>query len=127
VSNGLTIADFRFLRSADDRQPLQSPDFRAGDTVFARFDMTGFKHGQENAYDVAYGLKVLRPDGKTYLDAPQADDRKSASYYPAPYVRGDIQITTSRDSSGGLYVLIVTAHDVIGNQTYESRQTFRIE
>jgi hypothetical protein len=127
AGSGLTIENFRFLRSANDGAPLQLPDFRAGDTVYARFDITGFKLGEGNAYDVAYGLKVLRPDGKTYLDAPQADDLKSKSYYPAPYVPGNVQITTSSDSSGGLYVLILTAHDAIGGQTYESRQSFQIE
>lgn len=124
---GLTIENFRFLRSASDGAPLQLPDFRAGDTVYARFDITGFKLGEGNAYDVAYGLKVLRPDGKTYLDAPQADDLRSKSFYPAPYVPGNVQITTSHDSSGGSYILILTAHDAIGNQTYESRQSFQIE
>jgi hypothetical protein len=127
AGSGLTIENFRFLRSANDGAPLQVPDFRAGDTVYARFDVGGFKLGEGNAYDVAYGLKVLRPDGKTYLDAPQADDLRSKSFYPAPYVPGNVQITTSRNSSGGSYVLILTAHDAIGNQTYESRQSFQIE
>ncbi|HEX4231008.1 MAG TPA: hypothetical protein VHZ07_20190 [Bryobacteraceae bacterium] len=127
AGSGLTIENFRFLRSANDGAPLQLPDFRAGDTVYARFDITGFKLGEGNAYDVAYGLKVLRPDGKTYLDAPQADDLRSKSLYPAPYVPGNVQITTSRDSSGGSYILILTAHDAIGNQTFESRQSFQLE
>ena len=127
AETGLSIDNFRFLRSAVDRDPLQMPDFRAGDTVYARFDITGFKRGDENAYDVAYGLKVLRPDGKIYLDAPNADGLKATSFYPAAYLPGNIQITTSPDSSGGQYVLIVTVHDAIGNQTYESRQTFQME
>lgn len=125
--NGLTIENFRFLPTASDGEPLQLADFRAGDTVYARFDITGFKLGDGNAHDVAYGLKVLRPDGKTYLDAPQADEINSKSFYPTPYLPGNIQITTSRDSSAGSYVLVVTARDGIGNQTCESRQTFRIE
>lgn len=125
--SGFSIDHFRFLRAPDDKQPLEMADFRAGDTIYARFDMTGYKFGQVNAYDVAYGLKVLRPDGKTYLDAPQAAELKADSFYPAQYVPGNLEITTSRDSSGGQYIVIVTAHDVIGNQAYESRQTFRIE
>src|SRR5262249_34010639 len=62
-SDTLAVRNFRFLRSEEDENPLKDPAYARGDTVWARFDMTGYKMDEKNAFDVEYGLKVLRPDG----------------------------------------------------------------
>src|SRR5580704_1423102 len=42
-SDTLVVRDFRFLRSEDDTKPLQVAAYRPGDSLWARFIMTGYK------------------------------------------------------------------------------------
>ena len=62
-SDTLVVRNFRFLRGEDDSKPLQVAAYRPGDSVWARFDMTGYKLGDKNQVDIEYGLTVLREDG----------------------------------------------------------------
>ena len=62
-SSTLIVRNFRFLRSEEDTKPLPVAAYRPGDAVWARFDMTGYKLGDGNQFDIDYGLVVLRADG----------------------------------------------------------------
>ena len=48
-SDVLVIRNFRFLRTEEDKNPLAVAAYRPGDTVWARFDITGYKFGANNA------------------------------------------------------------------------------
>ena len=129
IAKSATIAvqNFAFLRKPNDRQALQVPAYSPGDTVFARFDISGFRYGPGNEYHVAYGLTVARPDGQTFLKQPTAAEVQDKSFYPAQFVPGSINITTPVKSLKGAYVLTLTVRDVLANQTTEVKQAFSIE
>jgi hypothetical protein len=116
-----------FFRHQDDPGALDLPAYTPGDTIWARFQMIGFKYEAANKYRLSYGLKVLRPDGKVFLDAPEAAQISSDSFYPAPYVPGDLQITTPKDSPRGTYQLMLTVRDLVANQSFNLKRTFTIE
>ena len=124
---GIRVQNLHFYRSENDRDPLDVPAFRAGDTVFMRFELVGFKLGQKNSYDVAYAVKVLRPDGKIYFEDPQAAKLTTDSFYPAQFVPGNLAISTSADTSGGQYTVVLTVRDLLAKTSVEGRQTFQIE
>lgn len=126
-SKGIRCEHFEFLRSADDTKPVEVPAYNAGDTVYARFLMVGFKVDAGNKYRLAYGVKVLRPDGKSFLDEPKAAQIADESFYPAQFMPGDIQVTTPRDAMHGRYELVLTVRDLNSNQSFDSRQLFSIE
>ena len=123
----LTVQDFQFLRNEDDSEPLDVPAYSPGDTVYARFLMTGFQLAAGNEYHLSYGLTVSRPDGKPYLNQETAAEVSNRSFYPTPYVPGNIGITTTRTAAHGQYVLLLTVRDVIGSQTYQIKRAFTIE
>lgn len=123
----LTVENFHFFRREGDREPLKVPAYSPGDTVYARFDMAGYKMGPKNSYQLSYGLRVLRPDGKSFFEQPNAADLESDSFYPAQFVPGTIDLTTSPDTSRGEYVIVLSVRDLIGKQTYEVKQAFSIE
>ena len=94
------VRNFRFLRTEEDAEPLKIASYRPGDTVWARFDITGYKMGPGNQRDVAYTLTVTRADGKLFLPPgePTVDKRnvvlshgiralrhqpESSAHYPA--------------------------------------------
>lgn len=123
----VTVENFGFLRSQSDQKALQVPAFSPGDTVFGRFDIVGFHYAPENQYHIAYGLTVLRPDGKPFLDQPKAAEVREAGFYPAQFVPGNINVITPPDSMKGQYVLTLTVHDLVSNQSFETKQAFSIE
>src|SRR5260370_36533307 len=84
-SDTLVVRNFRFLRTEEDAHPLEVAAYRPGDTVWARFDMTGYKLGEKNRFDVEYGVKALRPkDQRTYHQPPAAGEKEEA-FYPQRY------------------------------------------
>ncbi len=123
----ITVQNFRFLRKEDDQQPLEVPAYSPGDNVFVRFDMSGYKLGPDNQYRLMYGLTVLAPDGKPFIQQPHAAALESNSFYPAQFVPGNLNLTTPKDSPTGEYVLILTVRDLVGNQIYETKHAFSIE
>lgn len=123
----LNVQDFQFFRRENDRQPVEVPAYSAGDSVFVRFVMTGFKVGGKNAYHVSYQLFVTRPDGKPYLDRPDAAELASESFYPAQYLPGEFTLTTSRNSPKGTYVILLRVFDKVANTSKEARFPFTIE
>src|SRR4051812_7267737 len=126
-SGTLDVQDFQFLRRENDRQALEVPAYSAGDSVFARFIITGFKVGEKNGYHVSYELLVTRPDGKPYLDRPNAAELAAESFYPPQYLPGELALTTSRDSPKGSYIVLLRVRDKVANTLKEVRFPFTIE
>ncbi len=126
-ANSITIQNFHFFRRENDRDPLEVAAYSPGDTVFARFDMTGFKTAAQNEYHVSYGLIVLGPDGKPFINKSSAAELQSNSFYPARYVPGVIDLKTSPQMAHGEYVIVLTAHDALGNTSSDIKRAFSIE
>lgn len=126
-STVLGVQDFQFLRKEDDSEPLEVPAYRPGDTIYARFNMTGFHLGAGNEYHLSYGVTVNRPDGKPYLNQPSAAELSDRSFYPVPFVPGEVSVTTSRDTALGSYVLLLTVRDVAVSQIYQLKRAFTVE
>jgi hypothetical protein len=126
-SGAITVQDFRFLRKENDRVPIEVPAYRPGDTVYVSFEMAGYKIGPQNHYHVGYSLTVLRPDGKPFLQQPNAAEFEKSSFYPAQFVPGNFSVTTSADTARGEYIIVLTARDVLANQTYQMKEPFSIE
>ena len=126
-SDTLVIRNIRFYRNEDAAQPMETAAYRPGETVWARFDIIGFKYGPGNAIDVSYDVAVLGPGGKVLYTQPQADADRSQSFYPKRYVPAVMSLETRRDTHSGEYTIQLTAHDGIGQQTFEARQNFSIQ
>jgi len=126
-SETLVIRNFRFYRGEQDTEPLQKAVYRPGDPVWARFDITGFKYGEDHAIQVSYGVAVIAPSGKELWSQPEAAVEKSQSFYPKRYVPGTMSLALQPNIRAGEYAMVITAHDQVGNQTYEARQNFSIE
>jgi hypothetical protein len=126
-SDTLVVRNFHFLRGEDDDKPLQVAAYRPGDSVWARFDMTGYKLGEENAFDIQYGLQVLRADGSVAYSQPNAASEQDQSFYPQRYQPGVLSLDLAKDQPLGEYTIVLTVRDNLGNQTYETREKFSVE
>jgi len=126
-NDSLIVRNFRFLRTEDDAKPLQLAAYRPGDAVWARFDMTGYKLGEGNQFDIEYGLKVLLADGSVAYSEPQAAIAKDRTFYPQRYQPGVLSLNLAKDQPLGEYTIVVIVRDNLGQQNYETREKFSVE
>jgi hypothetical protein len=126
-SDTLVVRNFRFLRNEDDRDALEVAAYRPGDTVWARFDMTGYKLGDRNQFDIEYGLQVIAADGAVSYSNPQAAEKKDETFYPQAWAPGTLSLVLPKDVKLGAYTIVLTIKDDLGNQTYETRGKFSVE
>jgi hypothetical protein len=126
-SDTLVVRNFRFLRNEDDVKPLPVAAYRPGDAVWARFDMTGYKLSAKNQVDIEYGLTVLREDGSVAYTEPQAANQKIETYYPQRYQPGELNLNLAKDQPLGKYTIVLAVRDNLGQQMFETRETFSVE
>ncbi|MGD0014413.1 MAG: hypothetical protein ABSD56_08330 [Bryobacteraceae bacterium] len=126
-SDTLVTRNFRFLRAEDDPEPLAPAVYHAGDSIWARFDITGFHYGEKNHVHVEYGIAMVTLSGRTLYSQPQAAIEDDATYYPKRYLAGALSLSLGQDFKPGEYVIVLTVRDQVGNQTAESRHAFRVE
>ena len=126
-SETLVARNFRFLRSEDDAIGTRSGLYHPGDTLWARFDVTGYKFGENNRFSVECALAVENADGKQLFSQPEAASQSGDSFYPQPYVPIELNLTLDKTVQPATYTLIVTLRDSIGNQTAEVRESFLLQ
>jgi hypothetical protein len=126
-SDVLVARNFRFLRAEDDTGGLTTAIYHPGDTLWAKFDIVGFKLGPKNKYTVDYGLAVENSEGKQLFSQPEGAEDSGESSYPKRYIPGVLSLHLEGNVAKGKYVLVVVLRDQIGQQLREERQTFQIE
>jgi hypothetical protein len=127
ASPTLAIRSIGFYRQAEDEVALGVAAYRPADTVWVKFDATGYKYGEQNAIDVTYDVAVTGPDGKQVFSQPDAAGEKSQAAYPQPWVPGTFSLTLTPDTSKGTYTLSITARDAVGKQTTTEKADFKVE
>jgi hypothetical protein len=123
----LELRSFGFYRTEEEPKPLANATYTSGDTMFARFQIAGFKYGPQNAIEVTYSISIIGPDGKVLYNQDPAVEEKSASFYPRPYVDSNMSLSLKPGTKAGDYTLVITAHDKVGDQTAEIRKPFHVE
>jgi hypothetical protein len=126
TSPTLVLRSFQFLRGEDDRVGLREPVYHPGEMLWARFDITGYKFGDNNRFSVDYGLAILRGTGEQLFSQPVAAEESKESFYPQRYVPGVLSLSLDQNVAKGSYILVITVRDKIGNQTGELRQPFQV-
>lgn len=124
----LAIQTVRFLRTGDDGPGLQVVAYRPGDTIWARFDMTGFKLGPGNLVQLSYDVTVRRPDGRIIFHRENAARQKlEGLFYPPQVVPGILSVTTTPDLPHGEYTFIISLKDEIGQKNAEVERKVDME
>ena len=126
-SETLTVRNFQFFRGEDDPQPMPKAVYRAGDAVWTKFDVIGFKYGDKNHIDVSYVPSVISPSGKVLWRQDKPEVEQSESFYPKRYMAASMGINLLAKTTPGQYTIAVTITDAVGKQTYETKQTFTVE
>ena len=127
-STSFVIRKFRFLRNENDTDALRPPVvYRPGSTLWARFEMAGYKFEANNKFSVDYGLAVLNAEGRELFAQPDAAAESKESFYPQLRVPGALSLRLDPNVPAATYTLVVTVRDQIGRQISERREEFRVE
>ena len=127
VSDTLVVREFGFYRSEDEPNALTVAAFRPGDTLWARFFLTGFKYGAENAIDVTYDVAVVNAEGKQIFEQKDAAAERGTAFYPQPWVPGGLNLSLQKNMRLGTYSVVITGRDAVGKQTVTEKHEFRLE
>jgi hypothetical protein len=123
----LVIRNFRFFQSEQDTTPLRPVVYHRGQMLWARFEMAGYKFGENNRFSVSYGLAVLAEDERQLFAQADAAAESKESFYPQRTVPGALSLNVDRGVAPGTYILVVMVEDKVGGQTAEVRETFKVE
>lgn len=123
----LTARNLRFVKDETDGPPLDPALYHPGETLWARFDITGYKYADKNRYSVEYGLAILRESGEQVFAQPAAAADSSEAFYRQRYVPGVVSLNLAPDVPEGSYTLVITMADKVGGQMAEARGGFRIQ
>lgn len=127
-SASFVIRNFRFLRNEDDTVGLRPPVvYKQGSTLWARFEMAGYKFEANNKFSVEYGLAILGADGKELFAQPAAAAESKESFYPQLRVPGALSLHLENNVPLASYTLVLTVRDKIGGDAVELRESFRVE
>jgi hypothetical protein len=127
ATSALAAKDFHWYHNDDDQQPLSQPIYHAGDNMWMKFDITGFKYGPNNKVDVSYVASLVLQDGKTIWTQPEPAVEQSESFYPRPYVIGEFGISLQKNFSPGTYTMAVAVKDGIGKQAGQFKFQFIVQ
>ena len=127
ASPTLVIRNLAFYRTADDESPAATAAYRSGDMVWVKFNVTGYKHGEQHAMDVSYDVSVAAPDGKQLFAQENAAVERNQAFYPQPWVPGVFSLSLKAGMKPGDYTVTITAHDGIGKQDVAAKAVFRVD
>lgn len=123
-SDVLSVQNFTFSLTAGGT-PLRQAVFRPGATIFASFDITGYKLGEGNSYELSSHLDLLDAEGgHAYSFNPQGE--KGSSFYPRLSVPAGLRFDLDPTIELGIYTLVLTVADIVGQQSLSSQKTFEI-
>ncbi len=120
----LTIRNFVF-QQGEGGEPVETPTFRPGGTMWGSFYITGFELSGNNSYDVDSQLQVVNSEGGVmFTFTPQADEGES--FYPRRWLPGRFRVDLDKNIPSGDYVMVLTVTDKLGNQESVTRYPFEI-
>lgn len=123
-SDVLTVQNFIFSLTEGGSE-LRELVYRPGATIFSSFDITGYKLGGGNSYQILSRLELLNGDG-VRVYAFNLETEEGASFYPRLSVPAQLRFDLDPTIEPGVYTLALIVTDVIGTQTYSTRRSFEV-
>ena len=110
-------------------EALPTPMYSAGETVWARFHITGYSLAEDNSFDVASSLEVTTEEEKEnkVLFHFKASGERGRPFYPRRWLPAEFRLDLDENLSSGLYTVLISVPDKLEGKTFESRRHFRVK
>jgi len=123
-SKTLVIRNLSFSHT-EEGEPLTEPIYSPGGTVWARFHITGFEVAEDNSFAVESSLEVLSAKNEVMF-AFESRGEKGSPFYPRRWLPAKFRLDLDPDLLPGEYVVLVSVHDRVGENTYQQRHRFQV-
>ena len=123
-SKSLVIRNLSFSHT-EEGEPMPEPVYRPGDTVWARFHITGFTVADDNSFAIESSLEVLSAEDEV-LFAFESGGEQGSPFYPRRWLPAKFRLDLDSDLLPGEYVVLVSIHDKLAENTFEQRHRFRV-
>ncbi len=123
----VTVLNFGYYRRAEDASALPEAVYRGGNTLWAKFELAGFRIGERNAYHVACDVQVRDSEGKVLFEKPDALMEQSSPEYPRRYVPGIFSLQIQPNTKKAQYTIAVIARDLLAGTSTEVEFPFTVE
>jgi len=124
-SDRLVVRNFGFYRAEEGGAPVPNPLFHNGASLYARWQMAGYKYGEGNNMDLSWTVAIV--SGPVTLKTfDTAADKSEGAFYAKPFVDGEFDVPLNHVPPGA-YTLLITVKDGAGKQNIESRHNFSVE
>jgi hypothetical protein len=118
--------DLGFYESDTALNSMREAVYQAGQALWARFQMAGFKLGEKNRFDVTYGLEIRSAGGKPLYQKQEAASDSAEPFYPRRVLNGGVTLDITAGVTPGEYLLVVKAKDRVGGTEAEAYAPFRV-
>ena len=110
-------------------EAVAEPVYKAGDTVWARFDITGYFLAEDNSFDVESSLEVTEAEGdpEKVLFRFESSGERGRPFYPRRRLPAEFRLDLDDDLAPGAYAVLISVRDKLGDATFESQRTFTVK
>jgi hypothetical protein len=122
----LVVRALRFYRDDNDTQPIEPAVYQPGDMLWLRCEVAGYRLGQDNAYEVAYGFSIYGQPDKLLYEQKDAGADHGAPFYPRRWLSAIFNVSLSRDLAPGQYRIVIVARDKLSGATAEQGSSFTV-
>lgn len=123
----ISVINFGFYRRQEDSSPLPAGVYRPGNTLWAKFDLAGFRIEDQNHFQAGCDVQVRDSEGKVLFERPEAISEDAKPEYPQRYLPGTFSLEIRPGTPEGQYAIAVIAHDRLSGQSSESVFPFTID
>ncbi len=124
VTDALSVRNLQFA-ATEGGTPLQRPVVAPGDRLHASFFISGYKTGEDNAYEVESEMKVLNRKGETMIEFPRQGE-KGAPFYPRLWLPAKFRLDLDPTIPQGEYVIVLEVRDKVGGAALRTEETFEV-
>ena len=121
------VISFGFYRRQEDVSALPAGVYRPGSTLWAKFDVAGYRIEEGNRFHVECDVQVRDAEGEVLFEQPSAISREESPDYPQRYVPGVFSLEIKPGTKRAAYSIAVIAHDRLAGTTQESVHSFSVE
>lgn len=123
----ISVINFGFYRRQEDSSAMPAGVYRDGNTVWAKFDLAGYRLEAGNRFHIVCDVEVRDAEGNVLFEHPEALLERASPEYPRRYVPGVFSLQVRPGTKKAEYAVAVIARDLLADTSTERVFPFVVE